>query len=430
MTSDELMKLWGFDLNPFRIHVAEDDLDMRDIFYEPPSFNFTDILGDLNLPSSAIAFGYRGEGKSALFRMVLSSLKNGPYFVIEHKDFSQWKEKDIETITLDHHLDHIISLGLEQLIKKAESRLDILERLRESDLARLQWYILSFRPSLEDRLLALFDKLPERRRLKKFGKKGLRKVSSYLRRKRVMIEKMPEGDSKAAQFMKAFLILIAPTIAEGRGLAGSSKIELLKMFRGIVIQAGFKSIFILVDKVDEGDVVSSSPHLVVTLIRPIVTSTQYLELRNIATKLFLPTQVSDILGNKIRRDRLRVRNIKWTSKSLLLLLEKRLLVCSGQKHNSLKPFVEDSAWEEFENKLLQYSAQNPRNLIRLLDYIISRLSEGEKDLNLINAAAIDDGVAQFYNDRAAESDGEEYLKRVNEFIRRQEQDKEKSENAK
>lgn len=413
MNADELIRSWGFTGNPFGEPIAEREKNIPDLFFEPPAFNFNLILGDPDSPSSAIAFGYRGEGKSVLCEMVRTGLQDGPYLVVKYTNFSRWKEKDIPEITLDQHLDHVISLALAEFLGKAEHDIAILQSLSEADLAKLQWYVLRFSPSLEDRLLELFDHLPEKRRLRKLSKRGHRRIASFLRRKRYEIENIP-NDGKGVGLIKSLILLISPGIPESRDLRDVTRIDLLAAFAEIIAIAGFKFIFVLVDRVDESEAVSSSPELVAQLIRPFLVSTNYLEMKKVATKFFLPTQIDTVLGHRIRKDRLRVQNIRWTDESLLSLLEKRLLTFSDGIIRSMRPFIEPSVWDGFESRLLQYSGQNPRNMIRLLDAIIQKHCERESDSGLIDSMAIEGGIAQFVHQRAGEADGEEYRLRLRE----------------
>jgi len=418
MNSDELLLRWGFSQNPFKIYTAEKEHNIDRIFLEPPYFNH--ILSNPLSPSSSIAFGYRGEGKSTLCKMVEYKINadfEQQVLLIKYTDFSAWSEKDVPTISLDDHLEKLIGLILAEFIRKVENDITLLEKLGSRELSLLQWYILRFLPAyeykqVEDNLIRLLDRLPESHKLKRVSKKGFRRVKSYLRRKRVEIEKVSDSESVVNQIVKALLVIFGPSIPESKKLKNETLLNLLGKLRDVVMSVGISSIIITVDKIDETHVYSRNPELAFQLISPLITSIPYLELDKVATMLFLPYRMKDLLGSSIRTDRILTRTITWTNDGLKSLLRKRLIAFSSEKIDSLQPYIEPRIWKDFENNLFFYSAQCPRNMIRLLDFIISDHCEIDPGSKLITAASMKSGIDHFYGLRTTEQDSEEYENRL------------------
>ncbi len=426
MDSEILLKKWGFKKNPFKVDTAEKEHDLHLYFVEPPYFN--DIVGDIEAPTSSIVFGHRGEGKSAIFNMTRYELqKRNPKraLILPYIDFSIWSESKIRTISLDNHIERILGLAIETFIGELEKENWRLTSLSSDNQFFLQWLILRFLPAseyfqAEHKLNSLFDTVSQTNRYIYKCKWLLRRAKSYLRRKRIEIERIPDSESSAAQIIKTTVILISPQVPGCESLHKETMIDLLKKFKDLVLNAGFSSIYIMVDKVDETDVCGGRYDLAANLVAPMVTSLAFMEMDKIATKLFLPIQIEEILGERIRTDRILTRNISWSNERLNIMLNKRLRSYSDNKIESLKSFVEPAIWENFNKNILYYSALCPRNLIRLLEFIIAELCEIEQNPTIIDEAALYAGKDHFLSVRFREADSGEYQDRLRdneEFIK-------------
>lgn len=402
------------------MYTAEHEQDLQLFFLEPPYFK--DVFGDPAAPSSSIVFGHRGEGKSTICNMInyeLQKDESNKVLVVPYMDFSAWNEKEIRELSLKHHLERILGLSVEKLIEEAKQDVRILENLESNSRSVLQWFVLRFLPAaeyqqVERKLIALFDSLSQTQRIKRFGDIGFRRIGSYLRRKKIEFEKVADSESKIVQATKAILTLLGPSIPGSKDLRNETMLGLLHRFKGLILSAGFASMYILVDKVDEIEACSGNYDIVAKLVSPMVTSLRYLETKKVATKLFLPMQVREILGSRVRTDRILTRNISWSKESLSAMLRKRLLAFSDNKIETLEPFVEPDIWNAFEQKLFYYAALCPRNLIRITDHVIAELCELEQNPNLISEAAVDLGIKHFLSVRMGEEDAGEYQIRLRE----------------
>lgn len=420
MDSDTLFKKWGFIKHPFKVFDAEDEQNLQQFFIEPPYFK--EILGDSEKPNSTMVFGYRGEGKSTLCKMIDYELRNNTsnrILIVPYYDFSCWGEKRIKELSLDDHLERILGLCVETLIAEVEKDTRILETLQSRDRSILQWFVLRFLPEteyqqVEYRLIALFDRLPQSGQIKRYGGMGLRRIRSYLRRKKVEFERIPKSESKIVQIIAAILAILGSSIPGSETLRNETMLGLLKRLRNLVITAGFTYICILVDKVDESEACSGNRRNVARLISPMVSSLDYLRTKKVATKFFLPFEVKEILGNQVRTDKTRTRTINWSKENLAAMLRKRLLSFSNNKIQTLEPFVDTTLWQVFEQKLYYYSALCPRNLIRIMDHIIAELCELEQDPSKITKSAMELGIQHFLSIRMGEEDAGEYQNRLRE----------------
>lgn len=421
MDPDALTQNWGFSRYPFRgAFEAGREEDLHSYFLEPPYFR--DILGDPREPTSSIVFGSRGDGKTAICKMIIYHLQSETadrVLIVRYDDFSRWTQQEIVELSLDSHIEAILGLAVEKFIQELERCPSLLEALETDARSTLQWFVLRFLPAAgyaqaEARLISLFDQIPQSRRFRRFGRMWFRRAASYLRRKRVEVETVGDSESKVVQLTKLVFVLLPLSHPGVTGLQSETMLALLKRFRDLVLSAGFDSMYIMVDKVDETEPCSGSYSLAAQLVSPIVGSLVYLELPQIATKLFLPTVIRDMLTVTPRTDRITTRNISWTQERLKALLKKRLLAFSGDKIGSLEPFVDPSIWDQFERKVLHYSALCPRNLLRLLEHIVGELCELEEVPKRVTAAAMDAGIDHFLTFRFGEEHSAEYRSRIEE----------------
>jgi len=415
MDSETLTINWGFISNPFKTYSAEHEKDPQPFFVEPPYFK--DILGDLAAPTSSIVFGNRGEGKSTICRMVnyeLTQIGKNKILIVLYTDFSEWDKKDIEELSIENHLNKILGLSVEKFIQEIEKDDSILDEFDTNNLSMLEWFILRFLPAadhqeVEKKLNTILDSLYRTKRIKRLGSKGFWRTKSYLRRKRVEFEKIGT-ESIHINIIKAILTLFSSPIE--KNLRNETMQRLLARFRNLVISAGFSSIYILIDKADETEACSGNNNLIAKLVSPITTSLIFLETDKVATKLFLPIQVKETLGGRIRIDRILTRDIFWSDESLREMLKKRLLAYSDNKIDTLRGFVDSKIWDYFEKQLFFYAASSPRNLIRFMDIVIADLCELKQSPKLITKDAIDLGIKHFLNLRLLEDDAEDYQKRL------------------
>jgi len=211
-----------------------------------------------------------------------------------------------------------------------------------------------------------------------------------------------------------FFLLFAPEIPGSETLKGQAAFDLLQNIVGIIISSGFGGVIILIDRVDETSLLNDRPDLVAQMILPLALAIPVLEMPNVSVKFFLPASTLDLLGEKLRTDRVQTFHLSWSDSALTSVLNRRLEAFSAGKTSSLDPFIEDNARESFYRVLFYYSAANPRNMLRLIDSIITELCNSRENADKIDSLSIDAGLSRFRSIREGEFDVEEYFRRIKE----------------
>lgn len=413
------MTAWGFSADPFSLFVAETEDRLERSFVAPHYFD--EVVSDPERPQPTFVFGSRGEGKSTLCKMVAQRLRAlpRPPLVVEATDFSGWPVEKLDVLTLDDHIWRILQACVATLVEALEGGPPPATPIAASDRALLEDFVLRWLPAVdhgsrEARLGALLDRLsPDDRRIRRYGGKGLRRVMSYLRGKRLEFERARTVGGEVSK-MLAMLMVVAPMTPDASSFAGTTSQGVFDLFVRLVQRLGYPSLYVLFDKVDEIDAVTNRPDRVAKLVSPLASSAGFLESQGLGIKLFLPEEArGDLTG--IRFDRIRTRHILWDDERLKTFLRSRIRAYSDGRHDGLQHVFED--YPKFEPLLLRASAQTPRNMLRILDHIVSEHCEREAPPLRIDTSCALTGLKTFTQHRMLESDASRYQNRLDAWDR-------------
>ncbi|MFL5386726.1 MAG: P-loop ATPase, Sll1717 family [Longimicrobiaceae bacterium] len=417
MESFDLIRKWGLSAHPFGTGDAKDEENLQEVFLEPPYFG--DILGDPANPKSTIVHGQRGDGKSAAREMIFAAL-NDPRFrriIVNYDRFDHFSREQARNANLESHLMPITFHILNRILLDGEIDAHPFSGLSQSERADLTWLLLRFTPSdlkdqYERRLQGIYHIAFPSKSSKRFFRKTFGSIGRYLKRKRFEMEQSHDTASAPVELVKALLILISPRIPISGKLGDRSVFDLFVRLRDLSLRLGYRDIVILIDNLDEAECTSDDLELTATLFRPLLASLQFLKLDKVATKLFIPSDVRNFIGSALRTDRLTTRVIEWSDQMLEQLVNKRLIALSGGRLTSLQPLVDSDYWSEFHRELFIAAAKNPRNLIRILGYIVAEMCEISEHPDIITREAFSIARKHFLDERLSEPGAGAYLERV------------------
>ena len=140
MNSAAFFQQHGLESNPFRAEEARQDVVFERIEGDCRHPDFEKIIGDLHRPSSAVVFGERGSGKTALRMQIEDEVtrangdrEDGRSLVIPYDEFNPLLDNlsdargmldpadAVPSITLVDHLDGVLSAAVEPLVEAALS---------------------------------------------------------------------------------------------------------------------------------------------------------------------------------------------------------------------------------------------------------------------------------------------------------------------
>lgn len=382
---------WGLKGNPFD-YTSDAD---RDPYLEQA---FIQNIGlrtslSLNKPNPLVVFGIKGSGKSSIRRDLekflsnnsdkvitlsytnfndLLGVKNKGRKIIPSKTF--FKEETIQKntqITLSDHLDNVLRLGTERLVKNYLFNLEkhtITDFVKNHEEQVRRLVLLLALYYMPNDIIKKIDGIS--RVMKQFkyrGKSGLfsgKNITSITHEIYSKINGLPLVFDHVRQTVKvtgAYLYKSGdiPKDTEQR-------FTLLKYFIEILQLIGLSGIYLLIDRVDEHISINGDSEKMRRLITPLL-SDQLLQLNSLGILMFFPYELQDLRKN-YRSDRIKtICPLEWGPVQLIDLVEKRMGIFSNKKIRLADLFLEDGAKYAQNIAVLTLT---PRNIFKFVERLI------------------------------------------------------------
>lgn len=315
MSYINLINSLGFIIDPFAKTNADEEEHLERYFIEPPFYNA--VYGDINNPKSTVVFAPRGGGKTALKRKIEITSQDDSFMCLSYNSFNV-VGLQIGDISLEYHLNNIIRLILVGVLSCVQSV--GLEKFTRDDRHLIYLFIKKYLSEIDK--TELKEAIYSVKQLKDKAKDWWNAFTG------------PIGIVINALFAKmGFEKVELEKFNNERGVLGSLSDQLTTLYN-IAYKAGNKSIYILIDKVDENNLTGNSASYSYNFIEPLITSLQILELRGFAFKFFLWDAIKEEYQKDARPDRVKYHNLLWEKEQLNLMLSRRLKAFSQNKVTS------------------------------------------------------------------------------------------------
>ena len=372
----------GFTSNPFENNTAEREPHIELYAVRPPYL-------DRVLKTSAekgifVLSGSRGSGKSATRITVAKSLwsrTRGP-LVVPLIGFNVFRPYVKNLIPLDVYADQVCFLVVEQILgwlsslgdEEAARRLNSLTKDQKQLTDRLvsNFYLNRSDNSRATSVHACFEVLDV-----SLARKGVMWAEKRWDHLASVVSTLANSVArKVADFdigdPKSYEALLQYQQQEGFNdpvYVFSKAVELARAF-------GFSGVVLHVDKVDETDWTNSSVSASGDLIYPLLTNIQLHEVDGLTWTFFLWDKVRDYLcvENKrpVRWDKIPNGKISWNDSYLRELINRRIGYFSNDALEGLESICDSSVdINAIYSELFKLSEKSPRNLITLLDKVMS-----------------------------------------------------------
>lgn len=374
MSYSTLLSNLGFEADPFARTNADEEERLSQYFVPPPFF--AAVYGEYQTPKSAIVFAPRGGGKTALKRKIEISSNGKPFLCITYNQFDV-VGKNLSQISSEYHLSNFVQLTLVAVITAASEKgidnlsqddrhliyLFVQEHLSRIDQTELKAAIKSIK-NFSDKAEELWNRFT--------GPIGL-VVNALLQR-------IGLGSTEISKFERA------------GGSLGSlpDRLQTLQRISG---KLGYNSIYVLIDRIDETPLTSTSDHSF-TFIESLLTDLQLLETPGFAFKFFLWNALLGDYQKVARGDRVKYYRLEWDHFDLMRMLSERLKAFSLKRVVTLES-ISDSAIDLGLDKAVAIFAQgSPRNVIRICKEILDQQSEVDPKVSRLSEDAIKKGFEQ------------------------------------
>ncbi len=394
-TKDFLIKKLGLIRgNPFSDTQAEEEEQLSKYFVDLPAFyKILDI--DMRKPKSSILSASRGCGKSANRRNVERWLTDGPkqgskgkwawkspVLVVSYTDFSRLKiliDGDFSKTQPEDHVSTIlwfcISSFLEYLAKIWT--LDRPKEIPSWNIFQLGYFLVNY-------------------------------TTKWAHLKSTPKDANPDTVVSLNQNLDSFLYAVCQFAKNAEYLALGGASGLLQGFKDVTNAFGIRDIAILVDGVDELELTANNPRLGAVLLKSLIAERSLMQLDGVYFKFFLPSEVVFELKKMPEArigERITVYEMLWDEISIRLLLTERLKAFSNGTLRDLGQIASVDV-KDVSRSLAAYANNNPRNLIRLCNYLLIQLEQSISKSQIteknqkpkITRKIIDEAVKSFEND--------------------------------
>ena len=389
MNLDAFLRQFGFNDNPFRSTNAADEPKLTDYFVPPPYFPA--VLGTPDFPKSDVVLAPRGGGKTAQrIKIEAESQRTGNFLCVTYESFDTQGKLKLSDVDLSYHLNGLCRLLLIAALSEVEDNPKSLELISEHQKAVLKYQVQIFLGKLTS---AEYEKAINS--LKNLGDKAKALWNKY--------------GGKVASIVNACLSKYGFGNIDITGVAevdfneGDSLRyhfhELVKISRAI----GFKSIYLLVDKVDEISLTAKDAKSTFLFIKPLLEDLPTLETPGVAFKFFLWDQIEHFYKESgTRPDRVPVHILGWSADELSLMLKERLKAYSGGRISSMNDLMTPGSGVDAHRMIAQFSFGSPRDMIRICQAIVNEQTRMGNTTKFIEDKFLWIGIKNFSDTRSDE----------------------------
>ncbi len=353
----EFLGKLGFTEHPFQFTNADEEEHLQSYFVPPPYF--ISVWGDPESPKSQVIFAPRGGGKTAQRRMIEFQAESEDVFVITYDRFERLSGVDLDALGTDYHLRNIIEVGLLGFLLEYHQRgmqAPSFTKVEREQIDRLCHHYLS-RINRYEALEALNSLKTLSAKAKQFLREWSAPVSTLF---------------SAALTAKG---IPHPKINLGHGsheesIEGPLKAH-LEIVRDLLLSIGFKSVYILIDKVDETAETGNNAEASFNLVKPLLRDLELLQMRKVALKFFLWDLLNAKYQKYARPDRLEQFELSWGESDLDKMLSRRLEAFSGGKVHNLSDLTGAELAKPLHFLVVLFAEGSPRDMIRICQEILA-----------------------------------------------------------
>lgn len=383
MDEEEFFNNLGFDSNPFQFTNADDEDRLEKYFIPPPYFD--SVWGNPENPKSVVVFAPRGGGKTAQRKMIEYESKiNGKVLCVNYSRFEF--SKKVQNIELSDHLQKIIQIIVTGILTKLNEEPALIKHLDEADKKYLKTLVNTYLGNIseQDFKMAIDSLSNFSDKAKKFWNEYLGTINTGIN---IVLSKLGLSGIEVKK------------IEDSDKLDKSLKYQLEKLQK-IIFKMNFTAIYILIDKVDEDAITGNDANLSARLIEPLLKDLDTLEMKGYGFKFFLWENLERYYNEYGRKDRINYYSLIWKDAELKKMLSKRLEAYSNNKIDNFSQIVEYGY--DINQIIILFAQKSPRDVIRIIQDIISEQREINPNARKISKKAIMRGLDVFSEKKARE----------------------------
>lgn len=375
----QFVKNLGFVDDPFAYIDADNEVRLPEYFVRPPYFS--EVFGDPDNASSFFAFAPRGGGKTAQRIMIERQCAASNVLAITYIDFDYFGCTSVQQITLEQHIRRVLAagwLGILASLYEDQSRVS-----RVSDygkflvMSRLEAYV---KDMVKAEYASVLDSLNGR--FTKFVNENAVNVGAIHWNIDVILKKVFGPDKPETLFDAGDLDEPGEFYAKDE----------LKHLIGVAKEIGYRSIYVLIDRIDESELTGNSAGDSFELIKPLVKSHRTLETPGIGFKFFLWDAIEPHFKGVGRSDRIDKRKLDWTPDRLSKMLNKRLRAHSEGSINHLEQIADSLSPFSIDDLAIMFAQESPRDLLRICRKIVAEQEQLNGCSDTLSGQSVSNGL--------------------------------------
>lgn len=377
----------GFKQDPFASTNSLHEDFLEEYFITPPYFY--SLIGSIDKPKSTFVIAPRGTGKTAQ-RIMLEKMSEHEVglLTIVYDKFPIEGMSKIEDIKLEDHLIRInryliIALLTELSERGIERALDNYEKTNLKLLIEL--YLSGISNNEVDNAIKSIKGVTGR-------------VNDLWRSAGKPINSIVNTILKAKGLTGVDLTLGSKPVKKVVYDEIESHMNFIEeLFNNI----GIKSVYVLVDSIDETSLTGNDAKNSYLLIKPFIKDLRILERKTIVFKFFIWDKIEEYWTQDMRKDRIETFAIEWNLDEIKRLITERLKAYSDKKIDNLNQILNCS---DNDIDLIYIFANNsPRDLINILKYIFDNHLRKSSNINEVpNVEAVINGIEEFCKNKFEE----------------------------
>jgi predicted transcriptional regulator len=388
MSEKAFLQNLGFAANPFQFTNADEEDHLERYFLPPPYFE--SVWGDPKTPTSQVIFAPRGGGKSAQRRMIETRAEKENVFAITYDRFEGLTETNLATLGVEYHLRNIIRMALIGFLLEVHERGIPPSAFQSTEKEQTE--------SLCRTYLGEINKAEAMSSIK-----NLRTISSKARKLLHDWSGPVSGLFSTILKAKGLGAIHLPSTA---GVPASQPDVVtnihLEVIRELLLSVGFKSIYVLVDKVDETGLTGNNAEDSFQLVKPLLRDLSLLQTRGIGFKFFLWDKLEPYYRKWGRSDRIAKFTLSWTESQLNEMLSMRLRAFSAGEVNSLSELADTGMEKPLQILIVLFAYGSPRDMVRICREIVNEQMKIDATSPTLGLDAIVEGILKFSIQRALE----------------------------
>ncbi len=395
----ELFSNLGFTCNPFSKFSAEEEKEYLDKIYIKPKYYET-VYGDIKAGASRFIIGERGIGKTALMMKLEGDFKQDGVFTVIIDEYDGIKEKDNQA--------ELLALIIRKVVTKYAVFLNNnkkeIKKLSKKEKEYLSFFVTNFFETLSEsdyeKLAESVDVNRKANLFKWFFNKflltpinvALSGVSEWVS---TTIAKSLGLPPVTEDFYKSYISELS--IEDKNVKQDMSNVDYSTLKRWMkdlvdcMTKAGYKSIAIFLDRIDEYQQLGTNVKVISNFVKGLATDTSLLQMDKCSFVFVIWSKVKDELNTSgARFDKFKTIDINWSNDELIKIVNRRLNYFSDNKI-TLEGLFEGG---DISN-VIETVNKSPRQVIQLLSRIYDEQQATDDGVSFFSKSVKESGIKTY-----------------------------------